>query len=49
MLMLNLSLKELELKAKNKVIKGDKDMFIDKLLSIINKSAQVKKLNLSEI
>ena len=41
--MLNLSLKELELKAKNRGIKGYKSMSIDKLLSILDKSEQAKK------
>ena len=41
--MLNLSLKELELKARH--IKGYKSMPIDKLLSILDKSEQVKKLS----
>ena len=38
--MINLSLKELELKAKNGGIKGYKSMSIDKLLSILDKSEQ---------
>ena len=41
--MLNLSLKELELKAKNRGIKDYKSLSIDKLLSILDKSEQVKK------
>ena len=41
--MLNLSLKELELKTKNRGIKDYKSLSIDKLLSIIDKSEQVKK------
>ena len=41
--MLNLSLKELELKAKVRCIKGYKTMSVDKLLSILDKSEQVKK------
>ena len=40
---LNLSLKELEIKAKNRGIKDHKSLSIDKLLSILNKSEQVKK------
>ena len=40
--MLNLSLKELKLKAKNGGIKGNKSMSTDKLLRILNKSEQVK-------
>ena len=47
--MLNLSLKELELKAKHIGIKDYKSLSIDKLLSILDKSEQVKKLKLSEI
>ena len=39
--MVNLSLKELELKVKNRGIKGYKSMSIDKLLSIPDKSEQV--------
>ena len=46
--MLSLSLKKLELKAKNKGIKGYKSMSIYKLLSILDQSEQVKKLKLSE-
>ena len=41
--MLNLSLKELELKAKVRGIKGYKTMSVDKLLSILDKSEQAKK------
>ena len=41
--MLNLSLKELELKAKNRGIKDYKSMPIDKLLSILDKLEQVRK------
>ena len=41
--MLNMSLKELELNAKNRGIKGYKSVSIDKLLSILDKSEQVKK------
>ena len=46
--MLNLSLKESELKAKNRGIKGYKSMSIDKLLSILDKSKKTRKLKLSE-
>ena len=42
--MLNLSLKEVELKAKNRGIKD-----LDKLLSILDKPKRQKKLKLSEI
>ena len=41
--MLNLPLKEKELKAKNRGIKGYRNMSADKLLSIVNNSEQVKK------
>ena len=41
--MLSLSLKELEQKAKNRGIKDYKCLSIDKLLSIFDKSEQVKK------
>ena len=41
--MLNLSLKEFELKAKNRGIKGNKSISIDKLLSILDASEPVKK------
>ena len=41
--MLNLSLKESELKAKNIGIKDYKNLSIDKLLSMLDKSEQVKK------
>ena len=41
--MLNLSLKELELKAKNRSFKGYKSMYVDKLLSILDKSEKTKK------
>ena len=40
--MLNLSLKELELEAKNRGIKGYKSMSIDKLLSILHVSEPIK-------
>ena len=40
--MLNLSLKGLELKAKNRNIKDYKSLSIDKLLNILHKSEQVK-------
>ena len=46
--MLNLLLKELELKAKNRGIKGYKSMSIDKLLSTLDKSEKAKKLKISE-
>ena len=41
--MLNLSLKELELKAKSRCIKDYESFSIDKILSILDKSEQVKK------
>ena len=41
--MLDLSLEELELKAKIRIIKGYKSMSIDKSLSIRDKSEQVKE------
>ena len=41
--MLNLALKELELKAKSKGIKGYKDMSINTFLSMPYKSKQVEK------
>ena len=41
--MLNLLLKELELKAKNRGIKDYKSMSIDKLLSIIDASVSIKR------
>ena len=41
--MLTLSLKELELKAKNRGIKDYKSVSIDKLLSMLDKSEQVKE------
>ena len=47
--MLNLSLKELELKAKFSGLKDYESLSIEKLLSILDKSEQVKKLKLSEI
>lgn len=40
--MQNLSPKELELKAKNKGIKGYKSMSIDKLLSILDSTELIK-------
>ena len=40
--MLNLSLKELELKAKNSNIKGNKSISIDKLLSLLDASEPIK-------
>ena len=39
---LNLSLKELELKRKNRCIKGYESMSIDKLLSILDASEPIK-------
>ena len=45
--MLKLLLKELELKAKNRGIKDYKSVSIGKLLSILDKSEQIKKLKLS--
>ena len=47
--MLNLSLKELELKEKKRGIKDYKSMPIDKLLSILDKPEQVKELKLSQM
>ena len=47
--MLNFTLKELELKAKNRGIKGYKSTPIDKLLSIFDKSVQVKKKVIRDI
>ena len=48
--MINLSLKELELKAKIRGIKGYKSISRDKLLSIFDKAQQLKKkLKLIEI
>ena len=49
--MLDLLLKELELKAKkkNRGIKGYNIMSIDKLLSILDASKPIEKLKLSEI
>ena len=47
--MLNLSLKELEIKANNRGIKGYKSMPIDKLLKILDKSVKATKLKLSQI
>ena len=41
--MLNLSLKELDLQAKTRAIKGYKSMPIDKLLIIFNASKLIKK------
>ena len=41
--MLNLSLKESELRAKNRGIKDHKNMAIDKLLNIVNESEQLEK------
>ena len=41
--MLNLSRKELELKAKNRGVKDYKSVPIDKLLGILDKSEQVKE------
>ena len=46
--MLNLSLKELKLIAKNKGIKGYKRMSDNRLLSILNVPEAIKKINLSE-
>ena len=46
--MLNFTLKELELKAKNRGIKGYKSVATEKLLRIFDKSKQLKK-KLSEI
>ena len=43
-----LSLKELELNAKNRGIKGYKSMSIDKLLIILDASEPIKILKLSE-
>ena len=47
--MLKLLLKELELKAQNRGIKDYKIVSIGKLLSILDKSEQIKKLKLSQI
>ena len=47
--MVNLSLKEFDIKAKKRKIKGYKSLSIDKLLSILDASEPTKKLNLSEI
>ena len=41
--MLNLSIRELELNAKNRGIKNYKSLRIDKLLSIFDKSEPIKK------
>ena len=40
--MLNLPLKELEVKAKNKGVKDYKTMSIDKLLSVLDASEKIK-------
>ena len=47
--MLDLSLKELRVIVKIRGNKGYKSMSIDKLLSILDKSEQVKKLKLLEV
>ena len=47
-MVLKLSLKELELNAKNRGIKGYKSMSIDKLLIILDASEPIKILKLSE-
>ena len=47
--MLDLSLKELKAIAKIRGIKDYKSIFKDKLLRILDKSEQVKKLKLLEI
>ena len=44
--MVNLSLKELKLKAKNKKIEDNKSLSIGKLLSILDKPEKTKKLKL---
>lgn len=45
----NLSLEELKQTAKNRGIKGYKNMFKNKLLSMLNTPKLIKKLKLSEI
>ena len=49
MTMLNLLIKVLELGTKNRGVKDYKILSIDQLLSIVDKSEQVKILKLSEI